>query len=209
MKRPCVILLGVFLTLSLPVLASASLVTGADSFNFTDDYILVESNVSQCDPVASNPLNGVTLTSAAYYSSTSDSYLYLYQLINDSPDSATIHRLAVTEFEGLQSGTQTGYLDANPGIFQVGTAAPLFSDISVVDSTVGFYLEVLVDEVSKVMFVASSLAPSDEYATALVQNSGQANGQVIVPSMQTTPVPEPVTMALLGLGGLLIGNRKK
>ena len=191
------------LVISLPVVASPSILTGADSFNFTDDYALVASHVSLCDPVVSNPLDGITLTSAAYYSSTSDSYLYLYQLTNDNSNLATVHRLAVTDFKGLTAGTEVGYIDENPDVFAVGTAVPLVGDISSVDETVGFYVEVLAGAASKVMYVTSSLAPSDEYAAALVQNSGQAYGQAIV------PIPEPMTMALLGLGSLLIGKRKK
>ena len=209
MRRLCVLLVGVFLTLSLPALATPALITGGDDALLADDYALVASNICLCDPVVSNPLEGITLISAAYYSASSESYLYMYQLINNSPSFATIHRLAVTNFEGLAVDTETGYIDANPDMFMVGTAAPLLSDISVIDETVGFYLEVLAGQISKVMYACSTLAPSAELAPALVQNSGQAYGLAVVPGLDGNPIPEPATMAMLGLGALLIGKRKK
>lgn len=71
-----------------------------------------------------------------------------------------------------------------------------------------FNSRVLAGQASEILYVASLLSTADACGTALIQNRGQANACVVVSSLGDNPVPEPATMGLLALGGLLLRKRK-
>lgn len=197
MRRLCVIL-GVLVSISIPAMAGLTELPAMDgSYSLVGSVLETEFTPSTIG-IPPLQLDNVTVFSAAYSNGTD--YLYAYQVVNGNA-SKTLHRLTLTGFLGLENSTETGYFTANPAGFIAGGAVPTSVDIDAVSDTAGFGFEIAPSGHSAVMYVASILPPGEIYG--LVQNGGQAYGLVVGPV-----VPEPATLALLAVGGLLVRKRK-
>lgn len=144
-------------------------------------------------------LPDISVTSAAY--GDGSSYLYLYQVINDN-SSSVLHRFIIDPFEGLSSTSEMGYITGGEPLgFLAGGIIPTSVDVE--ESTAGFDFNISPGAKSSVLYVQSKFAPGQ--ISGCVINGGVAYGDVLGP----VHTPEPATMALLGMGVLLIRRKNK
>ena len=144
------------------------------------------------------------------------SFLYLYQLHNTGAANATevITRFTASPYISADIGTSLGYLTANiPTAFTAGDQAPLYGDVDVLGPTVGFNFPVgnplygipdsyiAPSESSLVLYVQSSLGPG--LVTGNIINGGVYSNAIY------GPVPEPCSLVLLSLGGLMLRRRRR
>jgi hypothetical protein len=143
------------------------------------------------------------------------SFLYLYQLKNTGTvDTEVITRFTASPYASAGNSISLGYLTANiPTAFTAGDQAPLYGDVDALSGpTVGFNFSVgnpfygipdsyiVPGESSLVLYVQSNLGPG--IIVGNIINGGVHTGEVY------GPVPEPATICLLGIGGLLLRRRK-
>lgn len=178
--------------------------------NFDNDFVGYEllGSIVQNDftPLM---LNGVSVSSAVY--SNGASFLYVYQVVNGS--TSTLSRYTMSAFQGLSSNSEMGYFVGNqPTGFAAAGANPVSSTTSDITTspTVGFNFRdgqggagISPGSSSSVLFVLSEYSSGTNTISGQVLGSSGAFGQVV------GPVPEPATIALLALGSLAIGIRKK
>jgi len=144
------------------------------------------------------------------------SYLYLYQLNNiGAANTDVITRFTASPYASADNSISLGYLTANiPTAFTAGDQSPLYGDVdALAGPTVGFNFPIgnpfysIPDSYiapgnsSFVLYIESSLAPGIVMGNVI--NGGVHTGEII------GPVPEPATVCLLGLGGLLLRRRKR
>lgn len=130
----------------------------------------------------------------------SGQYLYLYQADNEGPSSLEV--FGVAPFYGLK---KAGYLTSGePDLFLSGGNVPAGAsyDADLAEPGMSFaypgYLGSYVPagNHTRVQYMISPYAPT--VGEAFVIDTGVASGEVV------TPMPEPATMALLGIGGALM-----
>ncbi len=165
-------------------------------------------------PVATTSMVGLNLaadvTHQVFQDSVTGGYAYLYQVENTGLAQSwhIIEVLSLTDFIGAGQSTTVGYLTANtPGTFGAGTVSPLGASVNTLSGPtisfgfVGFFDPIEVGEVSEVLYILSDLGPT--MITGNVINGAIADGTVV------GPVPEPMTMSLLALGGLAMLRRRR
>jgi len=198
MRKLTGVILGFVICCTVPV-ANAALVpldisSGYESYSLSD---YMETSLV-------GNIAGVVIKSGAF--TDGSDYLYLYQIVNDSP--STLHRMTVSPFGGLSAAAQMGYITGGEPVgFGAGGSQPTSGDEY--NLTGGFNFDVAAGagistgQYSAVLYIQSSLEPGQ--ISGQVINSGVAYGAV------TGAVPEPATVALLGLGGagaVLFGRRR-
>lgn len=149
-----------------------------------------------------------TVISQAFYDTVDSDYYYMYQIENSGSD--IVELFSLKPFAGAGSLTEVGYLfDHVPDAFVLGADIPaggsIFTDSgpTISFNFPGYINPLLPGEISRVLYVKSSLPPGEIMGNII--NGGIANGGVV------GPVPEPMTICLLGFGtlGLRVFQRRR
>ena len=139
-------------------------------------------------------------------------YAYLYQVDNNLDQSeAFVEVFTLAPWTGAAADIQMGYLTGTlPAGFMSGGQAPwdtANANISVGPTLSFYYLDAFdkamyAGEHSVVMYVLSELSP--DVIIGNVINGSVASGSVVGPL-----VPEPTTVALLGLGAVVLLRKRR
>jgi len=203
MKNPTIVL---FASVVCVLASGAGAVLSVVDFGTEFAGYTLDGSLLEADFDVGN-ISGVSARSAAY--TNGSEYVYLYQIDNDSP--VTLRAFAVSAFSNLSEEASIGYLNGSePEGFDTDGVVPLLVDISdnITNPTASFdfpfYGEVgafASGLTSAVMYIESDLPPN--WISGHVIDGGVAFGPIV------GPLPEPVTMALLGIGGLCLRIRKR
>ncbi|MCX5683541.1 MAG: PEP-CTERM sorting domain-containing protein [Planctomycetota bacterium] len=194
----------VVVTWLLSVPASAGLITlGTNTLGGLLGSPIADGAVQITDMATGNL--SVSVRSQAYHNTSGD-YVYLYQISNTgTPANSPVELFTLWPFEGVGTTTQAGWLTNVPTGFLDGIVQEpeLTAKYRVLTSgpQLSFYYSLddnSVDpgENSVIMYVTSKLRP--DQITGNVIDGSVASGDVV------GPIPEPATMALLGIGGAMM-----
>ena len=170
-------------------------------------------------PAITTPMDDVALylqgevTSQVFYDNTvGGNYYYFYQVANTGLDQSwhIIEVLSLSPFTDADGSTSIGYLTANePAAFV--SSAPLTAPTGASINTdsgprisfgfPGYFNPIQPQQYSNVLYVESPLPPTE--IMGYIIDGAIAEGLVI------GPVPEPATISLLGLSGLLMLRRTR
>jgi len=151
---------------------------------------------------------GADVLNQAYVDEDGITYAYLYQVDNDLQHFIEVFTLA--PFAGASGNTEMGWLTGDiPTGFLPGGNTPWTTgnvNTSVGPTVTFYYLDAFGDAIftgqhSVVMYVVSDLPP-DEIVGNII-NGLVASGDVV------GPVPEPATIALLGLGSFVLMRKRR
>ena len=201
------ILVIVFLTFGILSNVHAT-VTEAD---FSADFAAYDLLVDIVEDTFLGSCQGVTVKSAVY--SDGKSYLYMYQVVNDSLSSLV--RFTAAPFTGLTDNSSMGYFGpSQPDDFLIDGVSPSWAGTVdlFTNPTVAFSFNIQTGGISipsgshsAVLFVESDLSP--ESIDGQVMAGGVAFGTVAGPAGSATP--EPASVTLLALGAIALSSRKK
>lgn len=165
--------------------------------------------VLNATPMDQSPLHVEVLNQA--YTDGEGNYAYLYQVDNSLENSEdVVEAFTLSPFTDADGSTQMGWLTGDlPSGFLVDGQTPLENgNVNVsVGPVVSFYYMAAVDkaieagEHSVVMYVMSELPPG-EIIGNVIDGSVASSGDVV------GPIPEPATIALLGVGLCLVRRRR-
>lgn len=162
------------------------------------------------DTIMENEGLAADVLSQAFSNEAGDSYAYLYQVDNSKETSVHfIEVFTLCPFAGANENTQMGWLAGDiPAGFDTGGQDPWDQgNVSSVGPTVTFYYLDAFDkamfkgEHSVVMYVLSDLPP--DVIVGNIINGSVADGPVV------GPLPEPATIAMLGLGALALLRKRR
>jgi len=127
-------------------------------------------------------------------------YIYAYQVFNDATSTVTLVSLSV----GLEDGSGAASPQDDSGYGVSGGVAPLLSRLAGSPPTsVQWAIDVDADEHTTVLLYSSP--NSYTWTSATVVDGGEGDTHLL-----PSPTPEPLTLGVLALGGvLLLGRRRR